>query len=172
MVFELGCGTGTTALRLAPYVAHILATDFSEEMIAIAHEKAEAGRCANVAFEATTPDGARRADGAFDVVLGFNVLHLIKDRTPVLQSVHQMLKPGGCFISKTPCLADMNPIVSPILRVAVFAMRLIGKAPWVAFLSARQIEREIEAAGFTIVERGYHGSKGKDTRRFLVARST
>lgn len=35
-VLELGCGTGTTALRLAGGVQSYLATDISAEMIAIA----------------------------------------------------------------------------------------------------------------------------------------
>ena len=38
-VLELGCGTGTTALRLADGVRSYLATDISGGMIAIAEEK-------------------------------------------------------------------------------------------------------------------------------------
>ena len=37
-VLELGCGTGQTALRLAPSIGHITGTDVSHEMIAIAEE--------------------------------------------------------------------------------------------------------------------------------------
>ena len=37
-VLELGCGTGTTALRLAPFAGQLLATDVSAGMIAIAQE--------------------------------------------------------------------------------------------------------------------------------------
>ena len=40
-VLELGCGTGTAALRIAPTVARYMATDISPEMVAIANEKAE-----------------------------------------------------------------------------------------------------------------------------------
>ena len=40
-VLELGCGTGSTALKHAPHVSHIDATDVSATMIAIAREKAE-----------------------------------------------------------------------------------------------------------------------------------
>src|SRR5690606_14167253 len=38
-VLEIGCGTGTTALRLAPATRRLVATDISEQMIAIAGEK-------------------------------------------------------------------------------------------------------------------------------------
>ena len=34
-VLELGCGTGTTALRLAPHVSRMVAADLSGEMIKI-----------------------------------------------------------------------------------------------------------------------------------------
>jgi hypothetical protein len=40
----------------------------------------------------------------------------------------------------------------------------------VSFLSAEDLEREISAAGFEIVERARHASRGKDARPFVVAR--
>lgn len=165
-VFEFGCGTGTTALRLAPSVRCILATDISREMIAIAREKAHAQGCANVDFDVVKPHAAAWPDGAFDVALGFNVLHLMAARNETLRAVHGMLKPGGLFISKTPCLMEMNPLI----RLALPVMQFVGKAPFVSVLSASDLEREIVAAGFEIVERARHGTKGKDARPFLVVR--
>jgi hypothetical protein len=49
-------------------------------------------------------------------------------------------------------------------------MQLVGKAPYVAFFSAVELEREIERAGFTIIERARHGSSRKDARIFIVVR--
>ena len=164
--FEFGCGTGTTALRLAPSVARIMATDLSGEMIAIAREKASAEGCSNITFEVARPEAAPWPDGSFDVAFGFNVLHLVADREAALRGVHRLLRPGGLFISKTPCLKEMNPL----LRIAVPLAQLIGKAPYVAFLSAEDVEREIAAAGFEIVELARHASRGKDVRPFVVAR--
>lgn len=163
--FEFGCGTGTTALKLAPFVGRIVATDISSEMIAIAREKAEAEGRLNAAFEVATPDAAPWPDRTFDIALGFNVLHLVAAREAALRGVHRLLKPGGLFISKTPCLREMNPIV----RIAVPVMQLFGKAPFVAFLTSGDLEREIRAAGFEIVERARHASRGRDARPFLVA---
>jgi len=165
-VFEFGCGTGTTALKLAPFVGRVVASDISGEMIAIAREKAEIEGRSNADFEVGTPDAAHWPDEAFDVVIGLNVLHLVALREPALKGIRRVLKPGGLFISKTACLKDMNPIY----RIVVSIMRLIGKAPFVAFLSAEELERSMTAAGFTIVERSYHASRGKDARPFLVAR--
>jgi ubiquinone/menaquinone biosynthesis C-methylase UbiE len=164
--FEFGCGTGTTALKLAPSVKRIVATDLSSEMIAIARAKAEAEGCINASFEIATPDAAPWPDGTFDVAFGFNILHLVAAREAALKGIHRLLKPGGLFISKTPCLKEMNPLV----RVALPIMQLIGKAPYVAFLSAEDLEREIMATGFELIERARHASHGKDTRPFLVAK--
>jgi hypothetical protein len=50
-------------------------------------------------------------------------------------------------------------------------MQLIGKAPnVVTSLSTAELEREIVAAGFEIVELARHASRGKDARPFIVAR--
>jgi SAM-dependent methyltransferase len=116
-------------------------------------------------FEVATPDAAPWPDGTFDVAFGFNVLHLVAAREAALRGVHRLLKLGGLFISKTPCLKDMNPLV----RIAVPVMQAFGKAPFVGFFTAENLEREIAAAGFDIVERARHASRGKDARPFLVA---
>ena len=171
MVLELGCGTGTTALRLAPHVQHLLATDLSGGMIAIAHEKAAAQQCTNAQFMAATaemPAGPKAGldEAGFDAVLAFNLLHLVHDRAALLRQVQQALKPGGLFISKTPCLTEMNPLI----RLAVPVAQWLGKAPHVAFFDAVALEDEMVDSGFTILERGRHGSGHKDARIFLVAR--
>jgi len=165
-VFEFGCGTGTTALKLGPAVTRLVATDIAGEMIAIAREKAAADGVTNVEFAVATPGTAPYPDASFDAVLSFNVLHLVEDRAAALRDLHRMLKPGGVFISKTPALSEM----SLLIRLAVPVMQAFGQAPYVAFFSKDELEREIVAAGFEIIERAHHGSGKKDVRRFFVAR--
>jgi ubiquinone/menaquinone biosynthesis C-methylase UbiE len=165
-VLEIGCGTGTTALRIAPAVARLVATDISSEMIAIAREKVAASGQANIELHAAPADLAPGQDGTYDAVLAFNVLHLVADRPALLAHVRRVMKPGGLFVSKTPCLSEMNPFI----RLAVPLMKLVGKAPRVSFFDAAGIEAEIAAAGFAIVERARHGSGRKDPRIVIVAR--
>lgn len=165
-VLELGCGTGTTALKLAPFATRIVGIDVSKEMVAIAREKAVAEGCRNAEFTVAAADNSPGLDGSYDAVLAFNLLHLIPDRPSTLARIHRLLKPGGLFISKTPCLSEMNPLI----RVAVPLMRLVGKAPFVSVFAAPAIEAEIAGAGFHINERERHGSGRKDARIFIVAR--
>lgn len=165
-VLEIGCGTGTTALQLAPSVARMVGSDVSNAMVAIAREKCIALGCPNAEFSVATAELGPGLEGSYDAVLAFNLLHLIADRPTTFARVDRLLKPGGLFISKTPCLSEMNPL----FRVAVPIMRLVGKAPFVSFFSAAAIEAEIAGAGFTIEAREWHGSGRKDARIFLVAR--
>jgi ubiquinone/menaquinone biosynthesis C-methylase UbiE len=165
-VLEIGCGTGTTALKLAPSVEHYVASDVSSEMIAIGREKAAAAGCANITFEVSVPNASPWPDATFNAALAFNVLHLIAERSEALAGVHRQLKPRGLFISKTPCLKEM----SPLIRLFVPLAQAMGQAPYVAFLSDEELERDIVAAGFEIVERERHGSRSQDPRPFFVAR--
>jgi ubiquinone/menaquinone biosynthesis C-methylase UbiE len=166
-VLELGCGTGTTALRLAGGVRDYLATDFSAGMIAIANEKHAAAPIPALAFrvataEAFTPDAAQ-----FDAVLGFNYLHLIRDLPGTLRRIHGLLAAEGLFISKTPCLGDMNPLI----RLALLpAMRAIGKAPHAGVFRAEELSQQISAAGFDILATESHATKGNNNCPYIVAR--
>jgi ubiquinone/menaquinone biosynthesis C-methylase UbiE len=163
--FEFGCGTGTAALKLAPSAARYVASDISNEMIAIAREKAAAEGGSKAEFVVATADAAPFETGSFDAVLGLNVLHLIEDRAAALAGAHRLLKPGGVLITKTPCLSEMNPLI----RLAVPVMQAMGKAPHVAFFNAAELEAEIAAAGFKIVTRERHGSKRKREPRIYLA---
>lgn len=132
-VLELGCGTGSTALRLADGVASYLGTDFSPTMIAIAQEKLAAAPVAALSFLAATAEDPALRAGQYDAVLAFNYLHLVRDLSGTLRRIHALLADGGLFISKTGCLGDMNPLI----RLALLpAMRAIGKAPYTGAFSA------------------------------------
>lgn len=166
-VLELGCGTGTTALRLADGVQSYLATDISGGMIAIAKEKLAVETIPALSFRSATAEELVHEESRFDAVLGFNYLHLVRNVPGTLRSIHVLLKPGGLFISKTPCLGDMNPLIR---LLALPAMRAIGKAPHVSSLSASALEQLIVGAGFDVLLRESHASKGKDQRPYIVAR--
>ena len=164
-VLELGCGTGSTALRLAPHAASILATDFSAGMI----EQADARETMeNVRFLQADVFDTALDDGGFDVVMGFNFLHLIQDVPAVLTRIHSVLAPGGLFISKTPCLAERSlGWKYGLLKHVIPIMQWVGKAPYVKFESIAGIDRQIEAAGFRIIETGNYPMRPPN--HFVVA---
>lgn len=166
-VVELGCGTGSTALRLAGDVQSYLATDLSSGMIAIAREKQAAGAAPSLAFQVATADSSIFEVDRYDAMLGFNYLHMVRDVPGTLGRIHSLLAPGGLFISKTPCLGDMNPLLSLVLLPA---MRAISKAPYVSVFRQAELCRLVSSAGFDILATENHATRGNDRRPFIVAR--
>lgn len=164
-VLELGCGTGTTALHLASSVQFYLATDFSVEMIAIARKKQTAGAAQGLRFDRATAESLPDMP-SFNTILGFNYLHLVRDLTGTLHRIHMLLEPGGLFISKTPCVGDMNVLI----RLALPVMRAIGKAPYAGIFRAAELTHHVELAGFNIIAVENHATKGKEIRPYVVAR--
>jgi ubiquinone/menaquinone biosynthesis C-methylase UbiE len=166
-VLEIGCGTGSTALRLAPATRRLVASDVSEQMIAIACQKLASQPMPQLHFKVADADAPAAEQGAYDAVLAFNLLHLVADLPQALSSAINALKPGGLLISKTPCLNEMNPLVP---KLALPLMRAIGKAPPVLCFDASQLQAAMTEQGLEILSVERHGSKGKDWRVFIVAR--
>ncbi|MDO9617483.1 MAG: class I SAM-dependent methyltransferase [Pseudomonas sp.] len=166
-VLEIGCGTGSTALRLAPATRRLVATDVAEQMIAIACAKLASQPMPQLHFKVADADAPAAEQGAYDAVLAFNLLHLVTDLPQALSSAINALKPGGLLISKTPCLNEMNPLIP---KLVLPLLRAIGKAPPVLCFDARQLQAAMTAQGLQILAVERHGSKGKDWRVFIVAR--
>ena len=160
---ELGCGTGTTALKLCDGTQRYVATDISEGMIAIAQGKiaGQAGHQPEFRVAGIARDAFAGED--FNTVLAFNLLHLVPDLDAALAIIHGLLPEDGLFISKTPAVG-----AKWYYRPLVFGMQLFGRAPHVNFLSVDQVDHAIAAAGFRIVETGLYPPSTPS--RFVVAR--
>jgi arsenite methyltransferase len=165
VVLDIGCGTGSLALRLAPAAAHVHGLDVSTEMARIASAKARAGAVANVSFHVGPFDDSFTTfgDASLDGVCAYSLLHLVEDRSLALQRIYRLLKPGGFFISSTVCLGDMRLLYAPLLA----AMRWLGKAPYVSIFTKHTLEQDIRAAGF--VDVGQPDVRAKANIAFVVA---
>jgi SAM-dependent methyltransferase len=167
-VLEIGCGTGTTALRLAPFTRRLRATDVSAEMITIAREKLAAAPVPQLSFEVADADVSVVAPGSQDVVLAFNLLHLVDDLDHTLALAALALRPGGLLLAKTPCVGEMNPLI-PCLALPL--ARALGKAPPVLCFKAPALQAAMLRQGLELLAVERHGTrKGKDIRVFTVAR--
>lgn len=165
-ILDVGCGTGSFALRLAPHAAHVHGLDIASEMVRIAREKAVNAGVPNVTFHVGAFDDTLRAFApeSLDGVCAYNILHLVDDRAAALARIYGLLKPGGFFVQSTACLGESWVPYRPVLAV----MRAMGKAPSVAILRKATLVEEMRAAGFVEVVQPEVGAKG--TIAFLVAR--
>ncbi len=166
---EIGCGTGSTALLLAPHVAHITATDIAPGMIDIAEEKRTKEGLENVTFKVAEVLDHSGKEGTYDVIMAHNLLHLLPNLDAALTHINALTKPGGLFISKTVCAPEKGGIKYAVIRYAAIPiMQALGKAPFVQFLSAKALEDKIVGSGFKIVEAV--DQSGLLPSRYLVAR--
>lgn len=124
IVLDYGCGTGTTACEISRLVKSVRAIDISTGMIKIAKGKAATGGVVNVDFEQADIFDEEFENGSFDVVLGFNILHTVPDPESVVQRTVELLKPGGLFISVTPCLGGKK---SALVSLQILLVRALLK---------------------------------------------
>lgn len=149
-ILEIGCGTGGTAREHAPHVAHVLATDISPRMIEIARERTEGSELENVDYRVAGFDEIEAPEDGFDAVLALSLLHLVPDPAQALRHIHELLKPGGVFVSSTACLSDGLWF----LRYVAPLGRLLGKFPEVLhFFKGAEFEKMVEDAGFRVERR-------------------
>ncbi|MBO9476522.1 class I SAM-dependent methyltransferase [Shimia sp. R11_0] len=164
---ELGCGTAGTAIALADAVAEMVATDVSNGMLDVGRERAKTAQTSNLQLLQATAETA--PDGPFDVVMAHNLLHLLPDPDSAYAAIAARVKPGGLFISKTPCLGEkITSLRVRLIKLALPLLQLLGKAPFVRFVTIAELEAAVTAAGFQIIESG--NFPANPPSRYLVAR--
>ena len=120
-------------------------------MIEVAKRKADERKIDNIKYTQATIFDVTYERESFDVVLAFNILHLLEDLQKVLQRINDLLKPGGLFISSTACMGDKT--VSRY-RLLLFPLSVLGIVPSMKFLKRSELDESITKGNFQIIETG------------------
>jgi ArsR family transcriptional regulator len=99
---DLGCGTGSVAAALAPFVARVVAVDASAEMLHAARKRLEPFD--NVDLRRGDLEALPIDDGRLDVAMLMLVLHHLPEPRKALLEVARVVKGGGRVI-----VVDMLP---------------------------------------------------------------
>lgn len=143
-VLDFGCATGSSTQLLANYVDNVLGLDYSEEMIDYANKKNHKN---NTTFIVGSIFSKQLNQEKYDVIIAYNVLHLVDDLDEVLHRMSRLLKPKGFIISSTAVLGEKKNILSFIIRV----VSKIGMFPSVISFSVKKIRKKFTDRGFSIV---------------------
>lgn len=144
-VLEFGCGTGSTALIHAPRVSEYTGIDLAPNMIEIANEKLQESKLTNLHFLVAKIEDFSAQSEAYDLILGLNILHLLKNKETAIELVYQLLRPGGVFVSCTACLKQG---INGFRFVAPFTP--LFRLPLLNVFSRVELESNLSSAGFKL----------------------
>lgn len=98
-VLECACGTGLLTAVIAGKCGSLIATDFSEKMLARTEKKC--GKYSNVRFAKADILHLPYEDGCFDVVVAANVIHLLDEPYAALRELDRVCTQNGRIIIPT-----------------------------------------------------------------------
>jgi 2-polyprenyl-3-methyl-5-hydroxy-6-metoxy-1,4-benzoquinol methylase len=168
IILDYGCATGSIAIEIADMVKEAHGIDISSKMIEIAKRKADERKIRNIDFTKATIFDESLEKESFDLILALSILHLAEDSTQVMGRINQLLKPGGVFISATPCLGEKT-FVSILLNIPIFLLSHIGLLPPIIFYSTSRLAASMTNENFQIIE-NESLSVRPITECFIVAR--
>ncbi|MEQ8380674.1 bifunctional 2-polyprenyl-6-hydroxyphenol methylase/3-demethylubiquinol 3-O-methyltransferase UbiG [Parvibaculum sp.] len=148
-VLDIGCGGGLLSEPMARLGAAMVSADASEENIATASVHA-AEQGLDIDYRCTTAEDLAAAGETFDVILNMEVIEHVADPMSFLANCAGMLKPGGLMF-----IATLNRTLKAHAFAIVGAEYVLGWLPpgthdWKKFITTREMERGIAAAGLTL----------------------
>ena len=151
VALDYGCATGSIALEIAGMAKAVHGIDISSNMIEIAKSKADQQNIKNIAFARATIFDESLGKESFDVILSLSILHLVADSAQVMDRINQLLKPGGIFISATPCLGE-KAFLSVLMNIPIFLFSKVGVIPSITFFSGSRLMAAVTNSGFQMIE--------------------
>lgn len=164
IVLDYACATGAIASEIAGNVKAVYAIDISSKMIDIAKRKAREHNIDNINFAQSTIFDEKYKKESFEVILAFNILHLLEDPPKVVQRINELLKQGGLFISATPCQGDKMTF----LNIFIVLLSKTGIVPYLKFSKRAELENLVINENFEMIE--FENIKGSTPSYFIVAK--
>jgi 2-polyprenyl-3-methyl-5-hydroxy-6-metoxy-1,4-benzoquinol methylase len=168
VVLDYGCATGSICFEITGTVKEVYGIDLSSKMIDIAKGKALENKTPNINFIHGSIFNEALKSESFDVITAFSILHLVEDTPPVFERINKLLKPGGVFISETPCMGN-GKLLSALIKGPLFLASKTGLLPRINFFEAKGLADAITKASFKIVENG-DLSSGAITEVYIAAK--
>lgn len=105
-VLDIATGGGHTALKLAPHVQQVTASDLTQKMLEKAQDFIEGQGISNVTFKQADAENLPFEDGEFDLVTCRIAAHHFPNCAKFVQEAARVLAPGGRLLVQDQLLPD------------------------------------------------------------------
>jgi len=158
-LIEFGCGAGFFTKVLAENASHVMATDLSDEMLAVARTQLKDWQ--NVIVEKADCEKTDFPSGKFGSVFMANLIHVIENPSIALQESYRILKDGGLLLIVDYTGYGMKWF--EMMKMGIRFLRKWGKPPAYSKgkLSPDALCSLVESAGFKVEEVQLIGDKIK-----------
>ena len=158
-LIEFGCGAGFFTKVLAENASHVMATDLSDEMLAVARTQLKDWQ--NVIVEKADCEKTDFPSGKFGSVFMANLIHVIENPSIALQESYRILKDGGLLL-----IVDYTGYGMKWFEMVKLGIRFLkkwGKPPAYSKgkLSPDELCSLVESVGFKVEEVQLMGDKTK-----------
>jgi SAM-dependent methyltransferase len=154
-VLELACGPGGVGLAAAEIVApggEAVLSDIAPEMTAIARDRADARKLANVRTAQIDMEKIDFPDASFDAVLCREGLMLVPDQAAAVREARRVLVPSGRAVFAVWGPRDRNPWLGMLLDAITDTLGIPVPPPGVpgpfSLSEFAEFEQLLRAAGF------------------------
>ena len=158
-LIEFGCGAGLFTRVLAENASRVMATDLSDEMLAVARTQLKDWQ--NVIVEKADCAKTDFPSGKFGSVFMANLIHVIENPSIALQESYRILKDGGLLLIVDYTGYGMKWF--EMMKMGIRFFRKWGKPPAYSKgkLSPDELCSLVESAGFKVEEVQLMGDKTK-----------
>lgn len=133
--FDLGCGSGRWASRVAPRVGTLRCVDASEDALAVARRNLAS--FPNCTFHHASVDATGLPDASMDFGYSLGVLHHVPDTQAAIASCARLLKPGAPLLLYLYYAFDNRPAwYRSLWRASDVVRRLLSRSPHPVKLAA------------------------------------
>ena len=141
-IIDVGCGAGIVTEPLSFMGADILGIDAAERNVEVAKRHAQSSG-APVNYLHALPEDCMDKAGTFDVVLSLEVVEHVADLEQFLQSLAQLVRPGGLLV-----IGTINRTLSSYFKAIIGAEYVLGWLPrgthdWKKFVTPDELDKHL-----------------------------